>query len=367
MYRFRKNCQQTGKKEWLDRVKLFTSGWLFALIFFYIMRQVGTSANFIIHPSFFKIAALIIVFTFLSGLVFGSLHYFFEKYLFKKIPFWKLIIRLCIDQLIIILLLTLVFYTTILMIDKSSITFLQFIKSPLALIYYLYVFIVNMALSLVFEVTGLLGRENFLKLITGKFYTPKEEYRIFMFLDLNSSTTISEKLGHIAYSNFIKDCFYDLEVVHKYDAQIYQYVGGEAVLTWRYSKMSSVINCIDAFWAFEDALLLRAEYYKQQYNIIPSFKAGMSIGMVTVVEIGYSKKEVAYHGSTLNTASRIEGLCNLYKEKLLISKKLYDEIIKENPEYIFKKVAETKLRGKENATEIYSINRLRADFKAGHS
>lgn len=123
MYRFLKNCKKTGKKEWLDRVKFFTSGWFIALIFFYIVQQVGTSSVFISHPSFLKIVVLIISFTFLSGLVFGTLHYFFEKYLFKKIPFWKLIIRLCVDQLIIILALTLIFYTLIIMIDKTSITF----------------------------------------------------------------------------------------------------------------------------------------------------------------------------------------------------------------------------------------------------
>ncbi len=105
------------------------------------------------------------------------------------------------------------------------------------------------------EITRLLGRGNFFKLIAGEFYSPKEEFRIFMFVDLNSSTTIAEKLGHLAYSNFIKDCFYDLAIVHNYDAQIYQYVGDEAVLTWERAKMKSVTECVDAFWAFNDVLI----------------------------------------------------------------------------------------------------------------
>jgi adenylate cyclase len=178
-----------------------------------------------------------------------------------------------------------------------------------------------------------------------------------MFVDLNSSTGIAEKLGHLTYSNFIKDCFYDLAIIHNYDAQIYQYVGDEAVLTWERPKMKSVIQCIDAFWAFQDQLLKRYDYYKNEYGIVPVFKAGMSIGMVTVVEIGYLKKEIAYHGNALNTASRIEALCNIYNEKLLISKKLYDELIKEQSIYAYAKVAETKLRGKQGTTEIYSVNR----------
>ena len=178
-----------------------------------------------------------------------------------------------------------------------------------------------------------------------------------MFVDLNSSTTIAEKLGHVTYSNFIKDCFYDLAIVHNYDAQIYQYVGDEAVLTWERSKMKSAVDCVDAFWAFDDELSKKAGYYKDKYGIVPEFKAGASIGMVTVVEIGDSKKEIAYHGNTLNTAARIEAVCNIYGEKLLVSKKLHDELVKENSNYIYTKVAETQLKGKQGITEIYSIKK----------
>ena len=357
MYSFLKNCKKTRLGEWAHRVRFFTIGWFAALLFFYVMRQVGVSGPKYGHFKISKILLFLPFFTILSGTIFGSLHYFFEKYLVKKIPLWKLMIRLSIDQLLIIFGLTTVFYFSVTMMEIRTISFWDFISSSEAIVFYVYVFIVNSALSFIYEIIGLLGRGNFLKLVTGKFYTPKEEYRIFMFIDLNSSTTISEKLGHIAYSNFIKDCFYDLAIVHDYDAQIYQYVGDEAVLTWERSKMKSILQCVDAFWAFDNALLKKEKYYKDTYNIIPEFKAGMSIGMVTVVEIGYSKKEVAYHGSTLNTASRIEGLCNIYSEKMLVSKKLYTEIIKEDSSYFFEKVAETRLRGKENVTEIYSINK----------
>ena len=121
--------------------------------------------------------------------------------------------------------------------------------------------------------------------------------------------------------------------------------------------MKSILECVDAFWAFNDALLKKSEYYKDKYGIVPEFKAGMSIGMVTVVEIGDIKKEIAYHGNTLNTAARIEAVCNMYGEKLLVSKKMYDELVKEDSTYSYAKVAETQLKGKQGITEIYSINK----------
>lgn len=344
-------------KKWLTHVRFYVIGWFFASTFFYIMREVGGSGLGHLDFPAPKLIFLIPLFAVFSGTLFGSLQYFFEKYLLRKIPLWKLLIRLCIDQFLIISLLTVIYYFAIKMMELSTKTFWEFLRSPVTLIYYLYVFLINSTMSLLLEITKLLGRGNFFKLIAGKFYNPKEEYRIFMFVDLNSSTTIAEKLGHLTYSNFIKDCFYDLAVVHNYDAQIYQYVGDEAVLTWERSKMKSVIECIDAFWAFNDKLLKKSGYYKDKYGIVPEFKAGASIGMVTVVEIGDIKKEIAYHGNTLNTAARIEAVCNIYGEKLLVSKKLYDELARENSNYTYNKIAETQLKGKQGITEIYSINR----------
>jgi adenylate cyclase len=321
------------------------------------MRAVGVSGLSHLDYTIPKLIFLIPAFAVFSGIIFGSLHYFFEKYLFRKIPFWKLMIRLCIDEFLIISLLTVIYYFAITLMEMNTVSFLDFLRSPAAFIYYLYVFLINSILSLLLEITRLLGRGNFLKLVAGKFYSPKEEYRIFMFVDLNSSTTIAEKLGHLTYSSFIKDCFYDLAIVHIYDAQIYQYVGDEAVLTWEVPRMKSILECVDAFWAFNDQLLKKTGYYRDKYSIVPEFKAGASIGMVTVVEIGDVKKEIAYHGNTLNTAARVEAVCNIYGEKLLVTKKLYDELIKEKSDYIYEKVAETRLRGKQGITEIYGVKR----------
>ncbi|HEY5406362.1 MAG TPA: adenylate/guanylate cyclase domain-containing protein [Ginsengibacter sp.] len=357
MYLLKNNNNKHIPKEWKEHVKFFIAGWYIALLFFYVMRQVGVSGLPHFHFTFLKFILLLPVLAVISGITFGSLHYVFQKYFFRKIPLWQVMLRLCIDQLLIISLLTLLYYLSSKMMGTSEGSFWNFLESPSTLIYYLYVFLVNLSLSFLWEITRLLGRGNFTKLITGRFYSPKEEYRIFMFVDLNSSTTIAEKLGHVAYSNFIKDCFYDLAVVHHYNAQIYQYVGDEAVLTWERDKMKRVTECIDAFWAFDDELLKRSRYYHDKYGIIPEFKAGMSIGMVTVVEIGDIKKEIAYHGNTVNTASRIEAVCNIYNEKLLISKKLYDELIKEESLYTYTKIAETQLKGKRGITEIYSVRR----------
>jgi len=46
--------------------------------------------------------------------------------------------------------------------------------------------------------------------LLGKYSKPQEEERIFMFMDLKSSTEIAEKLGHLQYSSFVRDSIMDI-------------------------------------------------------------------------------------------------------------------------------------------------------------
>jgi adenylate cyclase len=85
-----------------------------------------------------------------------------------------------------------------------------------------------MSALFILQVSDKFGQGVLISFLLGKYYRPKEDDRIFMFMDLKSSTTSAEKLGHIKYSQFIQDCFFDItDVITKYDAKIYQYVGDE--------------------------------------------------------------------------------------------------------------------------------------------
>lgn len=202
----------------------------------------------------------------------------------------------------------------------------------------------------------MLGRKNLKKLLQGKFYNPREEERIFMFLDLKASTELAEKLGHIKYSELIQDCFYDLGIVAENEAEIYQYVGDEVILTWELKDGLRNNNCINAYYNFLNELDEKKEYYQQKYNCIPFFKAGLNSGIVTVTEVGRFKKEIAFHGDTINTAARIQAKCNDYGAGLLISKNLRKQL--QNGEYDFNELGNIPLKGKRNEITIFSVNKF---------
>ena len=61
--------------------------------------------------------------------------------------------------------------------------------------------------------------------------------------------------------------------------------------------------------------------------MLPTFKASLHSGEVTITEIGVSKKEIVYHGDSINTASRICSAAHMLGKTLLISKALLGKLI----------------------------------------
>jgi adenylate cyclase len=193
-----------------------------------------------------------------------------------------------------------------------------------------------------------------LQYLTGKYFNPIEEDRIFMFLDLKSSTTIAEKLSHIRYSQLIQECFAELtQPLLTYKGQIYQYVGDEAVITWEKDQGLENINCIKFYYDYIDRLEQKKDFFLNRYDVFPEFKAGLSMGLVTVAEVGELKTEIAYHGDVLNTAARIQGYCNKFDKQLLASESLV-EALEQNSDYTFEYLGEVELRGKEGHSKIYT-------------
>jgi adenylate cyclase len=194
-----------------------------------------------------------------------------------------------------------------------------------------------------------------LPLIMGKYVYPKIEERAFIFLDLKSSTTLAERLGHVKYSQLIRDCFQDINHVSiKYEAEIYQYVGDEIVLCWLAEKDADLTRCIDFYFDCQATLNHRKEYYLKKYNTFPEFKAGLHNGIVTGVEVGDVKREMAFHGDTLNVAARIQSKCNQYNADIIISETVFP-FVKWDKNYQYQLIGTEDLKGRKNPVTIYSI------------
>jgi len=190
----------------------------------------------------------------------------------------------------------------------------------------------------------------------GKYHHPVEEKRIFMFLDMKSSTTIAENLGHVIYFRMLKEYFFDLsEAVIDFGGSIYQYAGDEMIICWKLKDGLKNNNSIECFFAMKRALESQAEKYNSKFGLLPEFKAGVHSGMVTAGEIGSLKKEIIFTGDVLNTSARIQGLCNHFNAELLVSEDLA-KLLHLPATYEIKSVGENLLKGRSKTMEVFAIS-----------
>jgi adenylate cyclase len=208
---------------------------------------------------------------------------------------------------------------------------------------------------LILEINDKYGRGVFLKFILGEYYHPKRETRIFMFLDIRSSTAIAEKLGHKMFFLLLKDFFNDVTdpiIIRK--GNIYQYVGDELVVSWTLKNGLTHNNCIQCFFDIGKEMQRQKEKYTEKYDLIPEFKAGMHVGEVTTGEIGIIKKDLVHTGDTLNTASRIQEQCNNYGHNLLISHELRD-LLTPSHSYTFTELGTLELKGRKKKVGLSAV------------
>jgi adenylate cyclase len=293
------------------------------------------------------------------GLVFGLLEIFlfpiadvwFRQWSFTKILLFK------------ILLYTAVIYAVTVVLNIIEGLFagrklnelLDLLASAEQLILVVYTLVVYSLLVFFLQINRLLGEGVLWKFIRGKYYKPREEERIFMFLDLKSSTTIAEQLGHIRFYTLLNELFHEIsQPILQTKAEIYQYVGDEVVLTWEVEHGLKNSNCLRTFFMFQESLLRNSENYLKKFGVKPEFKAGLHFGKVISAQIGDLKREIVYNGDVLNTTSRIQDECNKYQRTCLVSGALMNRL-KHMNNFQWERIDAVTLRGKETEVELFSV------------
>jgi adenylate cyclase len=306
------------------------------------------------HYSFLRVLVSAVLVTIVGATLLGTLEVFLLNKMLRRKPFGMTLILKTIVYLMFIL----IFLTTAILYNYSSEIgkpifsidvfdlYLEVFLSARVVMQIVYWGIACMLALFILQVSEKFGQGVLINFLLGKYHRPKEEERIFMFLDLKSSTTYAEKLGHLKYSQLIQDCFYDLtDVVSTHEAKIYQYVGDEVVLSWEIDEGMRRGNCVETFFAYDNFLESKRDYHTKKYGMVPEFKAGLNMGNVTVAEVGELKKELAYHGDVLNTAARIQSTCNEYQKRISVSEKI-KKFLEKQSNYLFDFLGNVVLKGK---------------------
>jgi adenylate cyclase len=197
-----------------------------------------------------------------------------------------------------------------------------------------------------------------IRYVTGRYHLPEEVNKIFLFIDLKSSTAIAEKIGNTKYSSFLIDYFHDMTgAILMSKAEIYQYIGDEIILTWPFENGIKYARCINCFFDILNSIEMKKEEYLKKYTVYPEFKAAIHAGSVSVTWIGSIKKEIVYHGDVINTTARIQEECNKLNQKFLISDYMLQNI--ELPAYLRSEfLGELQLKGKQKKVKIFGLKSI---------
>lgn len=209
-----------------NRYHILLSEWLLVIVYWFIVFYlyylyvfIGYGEQLIESPltdyinSGYAYYELIIQ-AILFGLLFNIINTLTDQPKVRRKSLGKIILLKSSLYLIAIigseLIVLLIFYFFDLMSYKDYGRFGDFASLNFYISFLVYFIISSLSINFFLQMNRKIGPGNMIKLLLGRYHKPHDENRIFMFLDLKSSTTIAEKLGHRIYSQFIRDCFQDL-------------------------------------------------------------------------------------------------------------------------------------------------------------
>jgi adenylate cyclase len=168
-------------------------------------------------------------------------------------------------------------------------------------------FLVFFVVALFLQLRPLLGAGTMWKVISGRYHRPRQERRIYMFLDIKNSTAMAERLGDEKTHALISEVFFDADGwVAKFGGEVLSYNGDEIVATWLAADGLKDARCLQCYLAIRQNLAAKSRYFQEHFGVGPEFWCGFHLGQVVVGECGDSKRAIVHIGDTPNTAARLE-------------------------------------------------------------
>ena len=189
--------------------------------------------------------------------------------------------------------------------------------------------------------------------LLGKYREPRQEERLFLFLDVKDSTRLAETLGDAKFSGLLRDFFNDLTIpLLETRGEVSHYIGDAAVITWRMRKGITGENAIRFFALMQLEIEKQSGTYLKRYGVVPEFKAGAHCGNVIATEVGDLKSEIVFHGDVLNTVSRVQGYCNELQKPFLVTEELMRTVAYTRQSAM--QIGDFSLRGKSDEVTLYA-------------
>ena len=160
---------------------------------------------------------------------------------------------------------------------------------------------------LIVRMIHFIGPGTFFHLLTGTYHRPVLEQRVLLFLDVNGSTALTERLGPFRMRALIGKLLFDVaEPIADHGGQIYLHKGDGLIATWPLPgaiRDAAVLQAVDGMFA---TIERERPAYLERFGTAPSIRIGLHGGEVVVSEQGDAKRSIGIYGDTINIAARME-------------------------------------------------------------
>jgi methylphosphotriester-DNA--protein-cysteine methyltransferase len=122
----------------------------------------------------------------------------------------------------------------------------------------LFSFAAVLSVRFILDINHLLGQNVLLNFVTGRYHRPWLEEHIFLFIDIEGSTALAERLGELAFHWLVNRFVVDITdpIVAAY-GEIHRYVGDELIATWKLADGIADARCVRACFDALDRPCLR--------------------------------------------------------------------------------------------------------------
>src|SRR6202045_5456079 len=105
---------------------------------------------------------------------------------------------------------------------------------------------------LMMRVIHFIGLRTLFHLITGTYHRPVQEGKVFLFLDINGSTALGERLGALSMRSLVRKFLFDVsQPITNHGGEIYLYKGDGLIAVWSWAaaiRHKAVLRAVDAMF-----------------------------------------------------------------------------------------------------------------------
>jgi adenylate cyclase len=164
----------------------------------------------------------------------------------------------------------------------------------------------GIVVNVILQIDALLGRGVLASFVIGRYHRPREEERVFLFLDVVDSTGWAERLGGPRFLKLLDRLYTDIaEPIVAHRGDIHKYVGDEVIVTWLPKDALPRADCVKLPFAVRALLRANVDEYVAEFGAQPKLRFALHAGVVVSGELGNLKREIAFLGDAMNTTSRL--------------------------------------------------------------